>query len=332
MGDFARRIQSFDLYRHLPKDATEQTFSGGITTIVCAILVAFLFFSEFAAFLRVETTSSMFVDTPADSHVESKLRINMDITMIGLPCAVLSVDVQDVMGTHVMDVHGDLFKYRMDAQGNMRVDSQGKPLFTPDHATYDEAKGQIGEGCRVKGHVWVKKVPGNFHISAHAHTELLSLLFSEGRSMNVSHHIDFLSFGDVFEVEGAKHALYPLNGVQQIAPPHPDGPHVTTTYEYYIKVVPTMYEKLDGSLFNAYQFTVNTNSITGQYQLPAVYFRWDMSPITVKFQQTRMAFAHFLVQICAIIGGVFTVLGVVNSFVHSSIERLMKKSQLGKLG
>jgi hypothetical protein len=43
-------------------------------------------------------------------------------------CAVLSVDVQDVMGTHVVDVHGKLYKSRLDPEGVLKVDKSGAPL------------------------------------------------------------------------------------------------------------------------------------------------------------------------------------------------------------
>jgi len=39
-----------------------------------------------------------------------------------------------------------------------------------------------------------------------------------------------------------------------------------------------------------------------------------------------------MVQICAIIGGVFTVAGIIDSIVHKSVTALLKKAELGKLG
>jgi hypothetical protein len=54
---------------------------------------------------------------------------------------------------------------------------------------------QKGEGCMVFGNMVVKKVPGNFHISCHAHANLIHVFFAE-EMMNVSHSIHHLSFGD----------------------------------------------------------------------------------------------------------------------------------------
>jgi len=63
-----------------------------------------------------------------------------------------------------------------------------------------------------------------------------------------------------------------------------------------------------------------------------LYFRYDLSPITVKFSRKSRSFSHFLVQICAIVGGVFTVLGLFNSIVHSSLKHILKKAEMNKLG
>ena len=42
------------------------------------------------AYIRVETVTSMFVDAPHDAHdPETKMRIEMDITMFRFPCACM---------------------------------------------------------------------------------------------------------------------------------------------------------------------------------------------------------------------------------------------------
>lgn len=40
------------------------------------------------------------------------------------------------------------------------------------------------------------QVPGNFHVSAHAHYELAELYFDSKHPMNCSHHIHHLSYGE----------------------------------------------------------------------------------------------------------------------------------------
>ncbi len=59
--------------------------------------------------------------------------------------------------------------------------------------------------------------------------------------------------------------------------------------------------------------------------------RYDLSPVTVKFTLTSTKFTEFLVQICAIVGGVFTVSGIIDALVHKSMMVLLKKAEQGKL-
>jgi hypothetical protein len=57
---------------------------------------------------------------------------------------------------------------------------------------------------------------------------------------------------------------------------------------------------------------------------------YDLSPITIKYTETHQSFAHFLTGICAIIGGVFTVAGIIDSMIYHSLKSLKKKIDLGK--
>lgn len=58
-------LKKFDIYRDVPKDLTEQTLTGALITVFCALLVSYLFISEFVSFLSVETHSEMSVDQGA---------------------------------------------------------------------------------------------------------------------------------------------------------------------------------------------------------------------------------------------------------------------------
>ena len=49
---------------------------------------------------------------------EEKLHINLDITLEKCPCHILSLDIVDVTGVHVVDIEGKLQKHRLDENGN----------------------------------------------------------------------------------------------------------------------------------------------------------------------------------------------------------------------
>ena len=47
------------------------------------------------------------------------MNVNIDIIFPYMPCDILSLDVQDIMGTHKSDVMGELYKIRLDQHGKV---------------------------------------------------------------------------------------------------------------------------------------------------------------------------------------------------------------------
>ena len=61
-----------------------------------------------------------------------------------------------------------------------------------------------------------------------------------------------------------------------------------------------------------------------------VFFMYDLSPMMVQLTEHRRSFTHFLTGVCAIVGGVFTVAGMVDGMLYHSTRALRKKIDLGK--
>ncbi len=101
-------------------------------SVSCALLIVWLFISELLFVLTPQVTSEMMVDNREVGLLEGEdhalLQINMNITLPAVPCAVLSVDAQDVMGSHVVDVGGHLKKTRLNGKTLTEVvDARGQP-------------------------------------------------------------------------------------------------------------------------------------------------------------------------------------------------------------
>jgi hypothetical protein len=190
---------------------------------------------------------------------------------------------------------------------------------------------QMGEGCQVYGYLLVNKVAGNFHFAPgksfqQHHMHVHDLQPYKNIKFNLSHTINRLSFGKEFPG-----IINPLDGVTK-ATDNPD--QVVAMHQYFVKVVPTIYESLNGNYLHTNQFSVTEHvkplSGDASHGLPGVFFMYELSPIMVKFTETRKSFAHFLTGVCAIIGGVFTVAGIIDSFIYHSMRSLKKKVELGK--
>ena len=140
--------------------------------------------------------------------------------------------------------------------------------------------------------------------------------------------------------------LNPLNDVISKAPnvDEPKGPPLAYSYNYYLTAVKCNFEEKSRPRNTAYQFTVSkSTSQVGGNQMPQVkfqyykpniyiyiYIRYEFSPIYVKYTIEESNFLHFLVNLCAIIGGLFTVFGIIDGIIHKTISKIFKDS-IGKL-
>lgn len=84
---------------------------------------------------------------------------------------------------------------------------------------------------------------GNFHVSAHAHQDLLPLFynFHHGENLNLTHEVHHLSFGgegsdELARSVGEAAAVSPLNGAKQVAIMMPEDQGAPKSYEYFLKV------------------------------------------------------------------------------------------------
>lgn len=191
---------------------------------------------------------------------------------------------------------------------------------------------QTEEGCRLVGHLEVNRVAGNFHIAPgashqHDHAHVHDVKMSQVGRFNSSHSIQRFYFGeDIYPNQ-----INPLEGISQIAQDK-NG----VAFHYFIKIVPTTYEFENGDLLNStFQYSVTKyakpiliSEMSGA--LPGLFVTYELSPIMVKFIEKQRSFTHFVTSCCAIIGGLFTVAGLLDAFIYRYYN-LYKKSQLNKL-
>lgn len=193
----------------------------------------------------------------------------------------------------------------------------------------DSFEEQKDEGCQVYGYIEVSKVAGNFHIAPgksfqqhHVHVHDLQAFGT--KQFNISHDIRYLSFG--VPIPGVRNPLDDTN-ISSEAP--------SLMYQYFVKIVPTVYKKLSGESVwsNQYSFTKHVRPVrqmSGEHGLPGFFVLYELSPMLVKYTEKRRSFMHFLTGVCAIIGGVFTVAGLIDSMIYHSAKALQKKIDLGK--
>ncbi|XP_072175388.1 endoplasmic reticulum-Golgi intermediate compartment protein 3-like [Diadema setosum] len=190
---------------------------------------------------------------------------------------------------------------------------------------------QKEEGCEVYGYLEVNKVAGNFHFAPgksfqQHHVHVHDLQPYAGGKFNMTHHIKTLSFG--MEYPGMEN---PLDSTKVI------DTKGSSMFQYFVKIVPTTYTKLDKTVTRTNQYSVTrhekqvtTTFSAGEHGLPGIFVLYELSPLMVRFTEKQRSFMHFLTGVCAIIGGVFTVAGLIDSMIYHSARAIQKKIDLGK--
>lgn len=222
---------------------------------------------------------------------------------------------------------------------------------------------QRGDGCNINGYLEVAKVGGNFHFAPgksyqHRGSHIHDLEAFGDYRFNFTHHIHHLSFGELFPgvvnpldntervetelaitkkkkdadnvivVESLQQLLEQLSGMTH---KQPGG----GMFSYYTQVVPTEYHALDGQHIKTNQYSVTEHYKTVSHSdgsgLPGVFMYYEISPMVVDVVEKRQSFPHFLTQLCAILGGVFTVAGMFDKLIHAGLRKMQQKIEIGKL-
>ncbi|GMT36015.1 hypothetical protein PFISCL1PPCAC_27312, partial [Pristionchus fissidentatus] len=284
----------FDIYRKVPKDLTQPTTTGAVISICCVAFIAFMIFNDLLAYIFIDVRSELFVDDPGR---EGKIDVSVNVSFPALPCqykhiTVVGVDIQDENGRHEVGFVGKTDKISLEG----------------------------GVGCRFESTFEINKVPGNFHLSTHSAQ-------SQPDTPDMRHIIHSIKFGDQI-VDYVKGSFDPLSNKNSTAS------QPLATHEYILKIVPTVFESIGGSMTTAYQYTFGHREYVSYHHsgriIPAVWFKYELQPITVKMTETRQSFYTFLTSICAVVGGAFTVAGIIDSVVFTMSE-MWKKHELGKL-
>mmetsp|Transcript_9531 Transcript_9531/g.14026 ORF Transcript_9531/g.14026 Transcript_9531/m.14026 type:complete len:485 (-) Transcript_9531:242-1696(-) len=183
-------------------------------------------------------------------------------------------------------------------------------------------------GCQVSGHLMVNRVPGNFHIEAKSKSHNLNAAMT-----NLTHRINHLSFGEpLYENKSRKTKRI----LKQVPDDHKqfnpmDGTLYLTkefhqAHHHYIKVVST-HLNMGGEKgavttenYNSmltYQFLEQSHVVYyNTFDVPEARFSYDLSPMSVVVQKEQRKWYDYMTSLCAIIGGTFTTLGLIDATLY----------------
>jgi hypothetical protein len=232
-------------------------------------------------------------------------------------------------GTHQHESYlGDRTKEALEAFADSLVPSAGLP-----HARHGQlvAAPKV-HGCNLAGFVLVKRVPGTLHFVARGEGHSFDFAL-----MNMTHVVHAFYFGarptprKLWELRKLHPLGLPANWLDKLAGQRFFSDHPQHTHEHVLQVVKTTVEPrrhARGAAYDAYEYTAHSHTYVND-AIPTAKFSYDPSPIQVVVRELPRRYYHFLTTLCAIIGGVFTVAGIIDGILHSTL-RLAKKMEIGK--
>ncbi|KAF0293723.1 Endoplasmic reticulum-Golgi intermediate compartment protein 1 [Amphibalanus amphitrite] len=284
-------VKRLDIYRKVPKDLTQPTVTGAVISVCCCSFMLLLLICELWYFVSPEVVSDLFVDNPGD-HAE-RIPVFLKISLPRIKCDYVGLDIQDDQGRHEVGFVND---------------TQKTPIME-------------GNGCLFESSFRINKVPGNFHVSTHSASD-------QPDEIDFAHVIHEVRFGETPRVNVPDSSFNPLAGRQVL------DKTAMESHDYVMKIVPTVYEDISGNKVVSYQYTYAYKtyisfSPMGRF-IPAIWFKYDLNPITVRYHEKRPPFYTFITTVCAIVGGTFTVAGIIDSAIFTASE-MFKKFEIGKL-
>lgn len=120
-------VKQLDFYYKADTDAglLKRSKWGGMVTIFCGIILAYLVISELVTYLSADTVDVLTVDTRRGE----KLRINLDIYFPAITCMDVAVDVVEASsGETLEEAAHQIIKQRIDVDGKAIVEGIQKGI------------------------------------------------------------------------------------------------------------------------------------------------------------------------------------------------------------
>lgn len=200
-------------------------------------------------------------------------------------------------------------------------------------ASVDMQKRIIGPGCAITGFVLVKKVPGHLWISASSPDHSF-----HGETMNMTHVVNHFYFGHQLSDERRRY-LEKFHAGEKAGDWHDrlaserfvsNAAHIS--HEHYLQtVLTTITPRGRYTLpFSVYEYTQHSHAV--HEPLPKAKFHYQPSPMQIVVSEEKMAFYSFITSLMAIIGGVYSVMGIADGVLFNSLAIVRRKLELGKQG
>ncbi|XP_012496411.1 PREDICTED: endoplasmic reticulum-Golgi intermediate compartment protein 2 [Propithecus coquereli] len=152
------------------------------------------------------------------------------------------------------------------------------------------------DACRIRGHLYVNKVAGNFHITVGKYVLFFCCCWIDEKTC----------FAFILDNQ---------------------------MFQYFITVVPTKLHTYKISA-DTHQFSVTEreriiNHAAGSHGVSGIFMKYDLSSLMVTVTEEHMPFWQFFVRLCGIVGGIFSTTGMLHGIGKFIVEIICCRFRLG---
>eukprot|EP00579_Thalassiosira_antarctica_P031173 CAMPEP_0202031546 /NCGR_PEP_ID=MMETSP0905-20130828/65073_1 /ASSEMBLY_ACC=CAM_ASM_000554 /TAXON_ID=420261 /ORGANISM="Thalassiosira antarctica, Strain CCMP982" /LENGTH=451 /DNA_ID=CAMNT_0048595389 /DNA_START=241 /DNA_END=1596 /DNA_ORIENTATION=- len=180
-------------------------------------------------------------------------------------------------------------------------------------------------GCQLSGHIMVDKAPGKFLIHAQSYGHDIA-----AHMTNLSHIVQHFSFGDPGAQRHMEEHDLPGMSSRFVKSLHPMDENVYVTgelhqaYHHHLRVIAAEFG--EGTMFQwtrekarvVYRILQNSQLSTyRRHIVPEAKWSYEISPIAVSYLEESRTWYDYLTGVLAIVGGAFTVVGMLDSGLSS---------------
>eukprot|EP00439_Symbiodinium_sp_Y106_P056076 s1144_g7.t2 len=194
---------------------------------------------------------------------------------------------------------------------------------------YQRTAAQIGEGCRLKANLHVRKVPATLHvgISQRIRRDLVRATSVAELTVGAdfTHHIHNLSFGPDFPG-----LVRVLDGRHKSSHQPPLSEH----HQYDVHVIPTRYledgsDEIAGHQYSVTEYVKAVDATHPGHEVATtgIWMSYDFTPFEVRVTSSRKSLFHFFTECCAILGGIFAFSGMLDGFAHQIHKQEVLKTE-----
>jgi len=322
-------MKGLDIFRKIRDDVETSTWVGGIYSLIAFLAGFLLIWIEISNHMSASWVKEFRVD---DNDFHQKMPIALELRVKQVPCYLLSIYIEDEVE----------HRLKPDSANYTRVDANGVALaaqkypeeengnYRGSETEKNDLLGSIDrkEGCRIQMKTKVDKVPGKVSIGFSDMRDRYIEITGQRphESLNLDYVLEHIDFGDHSPgIKGFKQFNgEPLNYEPYLGLAPGDGTKLRS-YTSFFKIVPTKFIHAEGAVMNTMQFAQSFRDLEVlPYQNPAITFKYEVSPITMIFRVQWSNSYNLIVQLCAVVGGIFALMGILNTATWESFAMIKK--------